>query len=294
MDDPSPISEPAAAKINLSLEIRGKRANGYHELSSLVVFTKMGDELTAQPAADLSLRLAGPFAASLANEADNLVLRAARALQRQCGETRGAALVLEKNLPVASGIGGGSADAAATLRALIKLWQVEISQTDMQTLALSLGADVPVCLGSQSCRMAGIGEQIEPVAYMPRFSLLLVNPMVAVATRDVFARLEAPSLTGDVPPLDVPDFASVTALLAWLQDHGNDLQSPATQVEPIIAEVLSALQADERCLLARMSGSGATCFGIYADEVEAAAAASMIGRRRPNWWVAATSLNQHQ
>lgn len=294
MDDPPPISELAAAKINLSLEIRGKRPDSYHELSSLVVFTKLGDRLTAAPAADLSFRLVGPFAESLVHETDNLVLRAARALQMHCGETRGATLVLEKNLPVASGIGGGSADAAATLRALMRLWQIEMWPQDLMPLALSLGADVPACIGSQSCRMTGMGEQIEPVDYMPRFSLLLVNPLVPVATRDIFARLAAPPLNSLLPWQEVPDFASVTALIAWLRDHGNDLQPPACQVEPVISEVLSALQEDATCLLARMSGSGATCFGIYADEVEASAAASMLRRRRPGWWLAATSLNQHQ
>lgn len=294
MVDRTPISELAAAKINLSLEIRGKRPDGYHELSSLVVFTKLGDHLTVTPTDDLSLRIEGPFATSLIDETDNLVLRAARALQAHCRVSHGAALVLEKNLPIASGIGGGSADAAATLRALTRLWQIEILPRDLNALALHLGADVPACLGSQSCRMSGIGEQVEAVDYMPRFSLLLVNPLVPVATREVFARLAAPPVRVAQPPIEVPDFASVTALLAWLHDHGNDLQQPARQTAPVIGEVLSALHEDATCLLARMSGSGATCFGIYADEVEASAAASLLRRRRPGWWVAATSLNQHQ
>lgn len=268
--------EFAAAKVNLYLHVTGRRSNGYHLLDSLVVFADVGDELTAEPAETLSLIVDGPFAATLTTEPDNLVLRAARAL---APANAGAVVALTKNLPVASGIGGGSADAAATLRLLCQLWGLKPSDAQLAQVALSLGADVPVCLASRPARMSGIGESLAPAARLPRCGIVLVNPGVAVATADVFrARQGAWS-----PPADLPDaWDHVGSMAADLRALRNDLEAPAAVLQPLIGDALVALAALPGCHLARMSGSGATCFGLFDDASAAARAAEQVRRR--GWW----------
>lgn len=274
-------AEEAPAKVNLWLHVTGRRADGYHLLDSLAVFPALGDRLTARPAERLSLDVEGPFAVALGGEADNLVLRAARALAEAHGLSGGAALVLEKTLPPAAGIGGGSADAAAALRLLARLWGVEIPAD----LAAPLGADVPVCLAAPAPRrMAGIGERLAPPPALPGFWMVLANPGAAIPTPRVFAALArrdnppAPTL----PP--IPDFA---ALVDFLRPLRNDLEDAARTVCPAVAETLDALA---EAPLVRMSGSGATCFALHPTGSEARTQAEVIRRARPAWWVAAAPV----
>jgi 4-diphosphocytidyl-2-C-methyl-D-erythritol kinase len=282
---PAAIGERAHAKVNLDLLITGRRADGYHQLDSLVVFVELADRLTFQHRRELTLELGGPFAAGLESEGDNLVLRAARALAAHLGRGPGARIVLDKQLPLAAGLGGGSADAAATLRGLGRLWQGTLAPGELAAMALRLGADVPVCLASRPVRMRGIGEILEPVPGLPRLDLLLVNPGVPVATAAVFAGLggRVPEAVPDQDrPLDRADLAG------WLARRPNHLEAPARRLAPAIDEVLAALGAQPGCRLARLSGSGATCFGLFADPAGAAAAAAAIAAARPGWWVRAT------
>lgn len=272
--------EPAPAKLNLFLHVIGRRDDGYHLLDSLVVFARIGDELTAEPSASLSLDLTGPFAGLLGDAADNLVIRAARLLAAEAGIAPGAALRLDKRLPVASGIGGGSADAAATLRALNWLWDVRLPQARLERLAARLGADVPVCLVARPTRMGGIGERLEPAPVVPDCGIVLVNPGVPIATADVFrARDGAFSERAALPA----GWASAAAMAGDLAGLRNDLQAPAIRLQPAIGAVLAALEALPGCLLARMSGSGATCFGVFSSATTAEVAAA--GLRAPGWWV---------
>jgi 4-diphosphocytidyl-2-C-methyl-D-erythritol kinase len=268
----------APAKVNLFLHVTGRRDDGYHLLDSLVVFADVGDEVRAGPGEGLSLEVDGAEARALEGEADNLVLRAARALAREAGIAPRAALRLAKRLPVASGIGGGSADAAATLRALCRLWGIAPEAVDLPGLSLVLGADVPVCLAARTARMGGIGERIEPAPRLPGFGLLLANPRVALATPDVFrARRGDFAPRADLPPA-WPDAAAMAADLSRL---GNDLEAAAITLCPQIAETLAAIAARPGCLLARMSGSGATCFGLFATPERSAAAAAALPDA---WW----------
>jgi len=269
-------AEFAPAKVNLYLRILGRRADGYHLLDSLAIFAGVGDALHVAPAAALSLGLTGPEAAALEAEVDNLVLRAARALAAAAGVTQGAAIALEKRLPVASGMGGGSADAAAALRALRRLWGVQ--GIDLAAIAVGLGADVPVCLDCQPMRMQGIGEVLSPAPDLPPYGLLLANPRLAVATPAVFRARQG----GFSPPITLPSrLVGAAALADWLRPLGNDLQDAAIGLCPPIAEVLSAIAAQPGCLLARMSGSGATCLGLFPDETTAKAAAAALPAE---WW----------
>ncbi|MBS0640089.1 MAG: 4-(cytidine 5'-diphospho)-2-C-methyl-D-erythritol kinase [Proteobacteria bacterium] len=275
------LSEFAPAKINLYLHVVGRRADGYHLLDSLAVFASIGDRLSAEPDASLLLTLAGPFAAGLTAEADNLVLRAARALAVELGVAPRGRVTLEKHLPVASGIGGGSADAAAALRLLARLWGFAPGAERMAALASGLGADVPVCVVCRPARMQGIGEVLTSVPALPPFGMVLVNPGIAVATPAVFK-----ARTGNFsPPAALPAYgwADAQTLADWLRGTRNDLEPPARSLAPIIGDVLDALAADPRCLLARMSGSGATCFGLYETAALAEAAAKALAR--PGWWV---------
>ena len=270
------LTERAWAKINLTLHVTGRRSDGYHLLDSTVVFANVGDVLEARPADTLRLMIDGPFSAGLASEPDNLVLRAARMLAAETGHPAKAALRLEKNLPVASGIGGGSADAAATLRLLARMWDVALPTPLAVT---SLGADVPVCLGGRAARMRGIGEVLEPLPPLPPVGLVLVNPGVPVATAEVFrARSGAFSMAQPLPSR----WTDAAALAAWLRLGTNDLEMAAGQVRAEIGVTLDAVAAVPGCLLARMSGSGATCFGLFASPAAAeTAAADLI---RPGWW----------
>ena len=270
------LTEFAPAKVNLYLHVVGRRADGYHLLDSLAVFAGIGDRLTAEPDEPLSLGVTGPFGAGLAADADNLVLRAATALAAATGVTPAGRITLDKALPVASGIGGGSADAAATLRLLCRLWNVDPGAQRLAEIAASLGADVPVCLRSQPMRMRGIGEVLSPVPDLPDLGIVLVNPGVAISTPAVFR-----ARTGDFSPPAV--LADGHGLVAALQTLHNDLQAPALQLAPVIGDVLTALAADPTCLLARMSGSGATCFGLYPSPRAAGSAAARL--QRDGWWV---------
>ena len=266
------ISLFAPAKVNLFLHVTAKRADGYHLLDSLAVFPDVGDTVRVEDAAELSLGISGPFGAVLRAEPDNLLLRAARLL----APGRAAALHLEKNLPVASGIGGGSADAAAALRALSRLWGLK---AELPELALQLGADVPVCLASRPARMQGIGEVLVPAPRLPEFGMVLINPGVAVPTPAVFKARQG----GFSPPASLPEaWASVDAMVAGLDLCTNDLQAAATGIQPVIGQVLDVLAALPGAKLARMSGSGATCFAIFSTPAEAAAAAAAIDH--PGWW----------
>ncbi len=269
----------APAKINLALHVTGRRADGYHLLDSLVVFADAGDRVSVRPATGLSLRLTGPFAPALDPEPDNLVLRAARFL----GITD-AAITLEKNLPVASGIGGGSADAAATLRALSRLTGRALPDAP-QTAAL--GADVPVCLHPRPRRMSGIGEVLADVPPLPPAWLVLANPGVAVSTPAIFRALVRRDGIG-LPPLG--PWADADALARGLSAMRNDLEAPATALQPVIGTVLAELAVQKGCLLSRMSGSGATCFGLFGRPEQADAAAGDLFARHPDWWIRAARI----
>ncbi len=269
----------APAKINLTLHVTGRRADGYHLLDSLVAFADVGDLVTAAAAHDLRLTVTGPMAAGLSDAGDNLVLRAARML----GPGRTATITLDKHLPLASGIGGGSSDAAAALRVLSRLWNLPLpDRTGV------LGADVPVCMDPRARRMSGIGEVLAEVLPLPPVWVVLVNPRVGVATADVFGAL---TVHDSAPmPEALPHWADTAALAAFLRDMRNDLERPAMLVQPVIGEVQAALRATDRCLVARMSGSGATCFGLYADQAAARAACAAISARNPGWWVVAARV----
>ncbi len=269
------LSEAAPAKVNLYLHVTGRRADGYHLLDSLVVFPGAGDVLHAGPGHDLSLDITGPCGAGLGRGEDNLVLRAARLLADGAGIEARAALVLEKRLPVASGIGGGSADAAAALRLLSRGWGLGEPPAEM---AVALGADVPVCLASLPAVMQGTGEVLLPAPGLPEFGITLINPGVAVATPAVFRA----RIGGFTPAARLPaSWATAADLAASLTLCRNDLQDAARSLCPGIDAVLDWLRTQPGCMLARMSGSGATCFGLFETGAEAAA----LARRVPHgWW----------
>jgi 4-diphosphocytidyl-2-C-methyl-D-erythritol kinase len=284
---PASLTEPAPAKVNLFLHIVGRRVDGYHLLDSLAVFTEAGDVLQAAEADALSLRLEGPFAGGLAAELDNLVLRAARALAAETGIAARGRLVLQKNLPVASGIGGGSADAAAALRLLCRLWRTTPDADALARIAAGLGADVPVCLASRAARMGGIGEHLDPAPSLPDCGIVLVNPGAPLATADVFRTRQDGWSPAALLPGTWSDTAAMAADLGALR---NDLEPAAINLQPVIGDVLGALSGVAGCLLARMSGSGATCFGLFADAGAAARAAEDL--RRPGWWCWGGSLRR--
>lgn len=279
-----PMTETAYAKINLALHVRARRDDGYHALESIFAFAEDGDELSAEPRDDgaITLSIDGPFAAGLDVGDDNLVLRAARALDAHLGGGRGAALRLAKNLPVASGIGGGSADAAAALRLLCRLWAVAPSPAALSAIALSLGSDVPACLASRTLFVGGRGEELADIQIdgLHDAPLLLVNPGVALSTGPVFAgwdRVDRGALTaGNIEML--------------VTSGRNDLESAALCLEPVIGDVIAALRRQRGVLLARMSGSGATCFALFGATQERDAAAAAIAAGHPGWWTMASRI----
>lgn len=274
---PGALHEFGRAKVNLFLHVVGRRDDGYHLLDSLAVFPDIGDSLRGAPDDGLSLTVTGPFAAALAGEADNLVLRAARLLAAR-GVAGGARLVLEKNLPVASGVGGGSADAAAALRLLARLWRVAVPDD----LAIGLGADVPVCLAQVPARMGGVGELLSAAPALPAFGMVLANPRLAVATPAVFGA-RAASGAGFSAAASLPaGWPDAVAMARDLAGTTNDLQDAAVALCPAIAEVLAALAALPGCRLARMSGSGATCFALFDDAGTARHA--VAGLSGDCWW----------
>jgi 4-diphosphocytidyl-2-C-methyl-D-erythritol kinase len=268
----------APAKVNLYLRVTARRDDGYHTLDSLVVFAGAHDVVIAEPGETLDLHLTGPEAHALHADPDNLVRRAARALASATGITAGARLTLTKNLPVASGIGGGSADAAAALRALDVLWETYLDAATLRAIAATLGADVPVCVESRPARMQGIGEVLYEAPALPGFGLLLANPRIALPTPAVFRARRGDFSAPAAMPARLPDAA---ALAEWLRPLGNDLHEAAIGLCPAVSEVLAAIAAQPGCLLARMSGSGATCFGIFPTETAAERAAAALPAA---WW----------
>ena len=285
----APIDELAPAKINLSLRVRGRRPDGYHELESLVVFATVGDRVTLHQGEAFALTVTGPFAAAL--DSDNLVATAVRRAQAADPHLRTGAFHLEKNLPVAAGLGGGSSDAAAALRALRRANPDRAKMLDWSALAAGLGADVPVCLAGRPALMRGIGEQLHFVARMPEAAIVLVNPRVPLGSGEVFRALGAEPLrapkVSSTPP---PDFAGLGDLISYLQSSANDLEVPAKILCPEIVRVEAALASQPAARLVRMSGSGPTCFALFASRAEADDAAAVITRHEPGWWVMASEI----
>lgn len=285
--------ETARAKINLALHVRGRRPDGYHELDSLVVFAELADVLTAYRRDEQAVELGidGEFADLLAETTppgDNLVYAVADALMRAFPDRiqDGIRLDLDKRLPIAAGIGGGSADAAATLRLLNRVWRLGLSTEQLAELGGSLGADVPVCVLSRPTRIEGIGERLTAVGTLPEMPVVLVNPGVAVQTAEVFRRLRNPDKS-PLPPLPTRP-VSAMELVFWLRRTRNDLFEPACGLAPVIEHAVRMLASDPDCMFARMSGSGATVFGIFLSIEAATAAAERIRDVRPDWWVAVT------
>ena len=275
----------APAKVNLCLHVIGRRDDGYHLLDSLVAFLDIGDRLRAEPAASLSLTVDGPEAADLAAVGDdNLVLRAARLLADRAGTTVGATMHLDKHLPVAAGIGGGSSDAAAALRALKRLWRISLDDEALGALGARLGADVPACLYGRAVWVGGIGERLEPAGPLPEAGILLVNPRRALPTAAVFAARRGPfGHAGRFAPMPV----DTPGLACALAPCRNDLTEAAIGLVPEIASVLARLCRLPGSLLARMSGAGATCFALFADHAGAERARAIVAAAEPRWWCAA-------
>jgi len=274
----------AQAKLNLYLHVIGRRDDGYHLLDSLVTFADIADRVAVSAAPRLQLAIEGPFAAGLSgDDKNNLVWRAATALATRLGRAADVALILEKNLPIASGIGGGSSDAAASLKALAELWHVALDDRRLQEVAASLGADVPVCLAARTSWLGGIGERVEAAPVLPETPVVLVNPGIGLPTPSVFkARrgvFSAPARFASAPH-------DVVALAALLAERRNDLTEAAIELVPEIATVLQLLSAADGALLARMSGSGATCFGLFRTSAQAASASARLRAAQPRWWVA--------
>jgi 4-diphosphocytidyl-2-C-methyl-D-erythritol kinase len=282
------LSEFAPAKVNLTLRVIGRRADFYHDIESMVAFARVGDRLTLAPGGTLDLTLRGPNAGATGELAHNLVLKAAQALAARTAGLKLGRFALDKRLPVAAGLGGGSADAAAALRLLARANALPLDDARLFAAARATGADIPVCLDPGPRMMRGIGDVLSPPLDLPPLPAVLVNPGVAVATGDVFARLAlSPGETRSAY-----DAAAIpterAALLAYLADHVNDLEPAAVALQPIVADVLAALRALPNCRLARMSGSGATCFGLFDSSRAAAAAARSLEVAHPGWWVHAT------
>jgi 4-diphosphocytidyl-2-C-methyl-D-erythritol kinase len=279
------VSEQAHAKINLALHITGRRADGYHELDSIVAFADVADVVTMAPADVVSLDITGPFAGTLPRDGTNSVLSAWRLLD-DFSRQQGAALApmkfnLEKNLPVASGMGGGSADAAAALRGLIRLVNISISEQDVNELALQLGADVPVCLAQKSSRMKGIGEIVEHIELDLPQAIVLVNPRIPASTPKVFESLNLQN---------GQSFGAGIGNVYDFQSWRNDLTAPAITLVPEIVDVIGSLNFQPDIVCSRMSGAGATCFGLFASLEKAQVAADAIAEKHPNWWIVATTL----
>lgn len=277
----------AWAKVNLYLEITGRRADGYHELDSLVVFAGVGDRLIFEPAERLNFSAEGPFGGTVPPSSGNLVLTAAKALRQAGGIQLGASIRLDKRLPAAAGLGGGSADAAATLLGLAALWNLSIEERRLREIGMAIGADLPVCLFGRPALVGGAGERIERAPPLPSAWLLLVNPGLALSTKAVFeARHGAFSEIAPAPQV----MLDLEALADYLASRRNDLEPAACRLAPAITQVLAAIAALPGCRLARMSGSGASCFGLFAKAGEAVAAAAELTAVQPAWWVQAAPL----
>jgi 4-diphosphocytidyl-2-C-methyl-D-erythritol kinase len=292
------LSDEACAKVNLTLRVNGRRADGYHDLESVVAFADCADRLTLTPGSDLNLKMTGPLAEACGDTSDNLVLKAARLLAARVPGMKAGSFSLDKVLPVAAGIGGGSADAAAALRLLSQLNSLALADPRIIEVAKLTGADVPVCVNSRGCVMTGVGETLQPLS-LPKMPCVMVNPGVPVATKDVFKALGLRNGELLVGATDVllrdrswPDEdASLEDWVEALAASSNDLEAPAMRVQPVIGKVIAALNATNGAWLARMSGSGATCFAIYENTAEAGRAAEKLRRDHPGWWVHAGTLS---
>ncbi len=285
------LSEDGRAKVNLTLRVVGRRVDGYHDLESVVAFADCADRLSLTPGSELDIKTTGPMAGDCGEASDNLVLKAARLLSESVPGLKLGGFTLDKVLPVAAGIGGGSADAAAALRLLARLNDLALDDVRLQEVALQTGADVPVCLASKACDMTGVGETLLPLT-LPKLPCVMVNPRVPVATKEVFEALglrNGELLVGATDVFEATGWpepgASVEDWVEALAASSNDLEAPATRIQPVIGEVIGALNATDGAWLARMSGSGATCFAIYENTAEAQRAAKKILAAHPDWWV---------
>ena len=294
---PAARAERAPAKINLTLRVVGRRPDGYHDIESLVVFARIADTLTFTPARALALTVRGPTASLSGRTDDNLVLKAARALAERVDGLKLGRFQLLKRLPVAAGLGGGSADAAAALRLLARANRLAFDDPRLIQAARVSGADVPVCLRPLARVMRGIGDVLSDPLKLPELPAVLVNPGVAVPTKDVFAALKTRAKQGAAPKRSSPFEARskrarlrTADLIAALAEDRNDLEAPAIAIAPVIADVLARLRALKGCNFARMSGSGATCFGLFGTAQGAAAAARALRKKHPDWWIRATTL----
>jgi 4-diphosphocytidyl-2-C-methyl-D-erythritol kinase len=291
------LIEEGRAKVNLTLRVVGRRFDGYHDLESVVAFADCADRLSLTPGSELDIKTSGPLAAACGEASDNLVLKAARLLADSVPGLKLGSFALDKVLPVAAGIGGGSADAAAALRLLARLNDLSLDDERLAEVALETGADVPVCLASKACGMTGVGETLTPLS-LPKLPCVMVNPRIPVPTKDVFAALGLRNGELLVGASDVfratgwPELgASVEDWVEALAASSNDLEAPATRIQPVIGQVISALSATDGAWLARMSGSGATCFAIYENTAEAQRASNKIRLAHPDWWVHAGILS---
>jgi 4-diphosphocytidyl-2-C-methyl-D-erythritol kinase len=292
------LTEDARAKVNLTLRVNGRRGDGFHDLESVVAFCDCADRLTLTPGPELSLTMTGPLASACGETSDNLVLKAAQLLGGSVAGLKVGSFALEKILPVAAGIGGGSADAAAALRLLARLNDLALDDERLRKVALATGADVPVCLASRACDMTGVGETLMWLS-PPKMPCVLVNPCIPVATKDVFEALGLRHGELLVGATDVvmqgsswpEEGGSLEEWVEALATGSNDLEAPATKIQPVIGVVISALNATNGAWLARMSGSGATCFALYENTADAKRAADKILREHPEWWVHAGVLS---
>ena len=275
------IKVTAHAKVNLTLHVVGQRANGYHEMQSLVCLTEFGDQIHLTPAVNFSFQVIGPYAAGIPVDESNLVVQATKFMAKKHSKTLDCQIILEKNLPMASGIGGGSSDAAAVMRALSQYWSVPLPNADE---LMALGADIPVCLTTGLTLMEGAGEDVTQLSAAPNWGLVLVNPNVVVSTPAVFNALNSKHN----PPMQ--NVAENCVDITWLGDQRNDLEPPAIAMVPEVVAVVDAISATLHCQMARMSGSGATCFGLFANTEHANAAAKRLQRAHPNWWVVSTKI----
>jgi len=285
------LAERALAKVNLTLRILGRRADGYHDIESLVVFARVADRLTLRPGAELTLRVQGPKAEGAGALADNLVLKAARALLARVEGLKVGAFALAKELPSGAGLGGGSADAAAALRLLARAKGIGLDDRRLLEAARATGADVPVCVDPRPRVMRGIGEVLSEPLMVPQLAAVLVHPGIPVATKPVFEALGLrPGERRAEATRARISFDTPAALLAFLAGHGNDLEDAARMIEPMIATVHAAVGAAPGCRLVRMSGSGSACYGLFDSARKAQAAARGLAAAHPGWWVRATTF----
>jgi 4-diphosphocytidyl-2-C-methyl-D-erythritol kinase len=292
VEPPPALREPAYAKVNLTLHVLGKRSDGYHELESLVAFADYGDTLSFKPGPADSLRLEGPFAEAL--DGDNLVLKAKHAVEGWLGRPIHGDFRLTKNLPVAAGLGGGSSDAAAAIRLLLKAYSGKAQVEAFSGRSAAIGADVPVCLHHRAAWMRGLGERVTPAAFVGALPAVLVNPGVKLPTAQVFKMLGAPAFkpgASNGASLADEEFKTPEIAARWLEQGRNDLEAPAIACEPAIKTVLETLRRQDGCLLARLSGSGPTCFGLFQSAGMAKNAADLIAVSHPAWWTIKTTLS---